>query len=72
MSIILIDNKNNYACICPANYAAKTIGVHKQTISRWKKKAKKESRIREIYNNYEIVFIDEEIKQAARNLNKKY
>lgn len=70
-NITLIDNNNNYAYYCPQNKAAEIIGVSKNTITRWKYKALNENRIKEIYNQFEIIFINKEIKQPARNVNTK-
>lgn len=69
--ITLIDNNTHKVYDCYDSYAAYIIGVHKNTISRWRKKALMEHRIKEIYNQYEIIFIDEEIKQPIRNVNTK-
>ena len=70
-NITLIDNKNNYSYSCPQNIAASIIGVSKNTISRWKTKAYKENRVKEVYNSFEIIFINKEIKQPPRNVNSK-
>ena len=71
-NVTLLDNNNNYSYHCPQNIAASKIGVTKNTITRWKYKALKENRRKEIYNQFEITFIDEEIKQPARNVNTKH
>jgi hypothetical protein len=70
-NITLIDNNNNKSYYCPQNKVAEIIGVTKNTITRWKYKALKENRVKEVYNQFEIIFIDEEIKQPARNVNTK-
>lgn len=65
MSIVIINTKEKKVIHCSLTHAAKLIGVTRLTIRNWGKKSWKEN-----YNQFEIYYNVENVKQKPRGIGK--
>jgi hypothetical protein len=55
--MVIINTKNNFVWECVSKvWAAKIIGVSRNTVANWEKKRNEDGTFQEIYNNFTIYF----------------
>ena len=62
MLVTVVNTSNNEVVTCSFTHAAKLIGVHYKTISRWSMNRKIE-----VFNHFKLYFDTKIVKQPVRN-----